>query len=847
MAARSSRQSPASTGKRRRDASEENAPSNATRKRFKEGETTLEQAEPYRILTARMPVDALTAHWSVARNRPIQEKHVDALYTIFQRGDMKRASYPLAVLSTRSEVQCMLHEMGYGGDTPDADDVPSFGKWLPNRRPAELLDGQHRVTALKRLVSNTGAGKQELCWPCNFYDRDALPRELNLKLRMNRRDPTLADSHGDIWVQLATAASERPGIFHGTVDEMKEQMLDALRLSSDTSFPLTRLVIIWRNERWRQMTTRWCETTVGRATFQITTWDWMICHRTDDFWFMAFRQVLGTLAQLPGDAAKLVSSEDWKKMSASLGAERTQEQVQELFYPRQSGKPLSTASKRNRKLLPSFDDGEYWDIYDRVLRTPALRFPDIHRITGLSRGNGRVLFQVLDQVVSWVNRERTGVNRGSNTKPQLRLDLEQKLDYYTPTRLRQAEKRVKIFHASATPQLPRQSASVLLQQEVLEFVLEHLAAFNAPKMRDYLNDGDPDSDLYAARFREDTWAGVLKIVRWHVSECRPKWLPVEGSDKPPEAKPSTQAANLTDAFCNYAAGLAAVREDKGLYSKPRQSASVLLQQEVLEFVLEHLAAFNAPKMRDYLNDGDPDSDLYAARFREDTWAGVLKIVRWHVSECRPKWLPVEGSDKPPEAKPSTQAANLTDAFCNYAAGLAAVREDKGLYSKLQSSAFRTALATWLSEQCGGELDSEDMQPGDGARGSRGPHAKDDGSTVVVAAAVAAKSLGDNRPVVDPKPAARPAAKEAAKPTAKPDATREAPEPQVDGPRCMADGRPPDRDGRRKTLTDKGAGERHEGARGKCKVNGQHGARHEKRSGRNTTPQRHGVGLRGLVG
>ena len=85
---------------------------------------------------------------------------------------------------------------------------------------------------------------------------------------MNRPNPIMADSHGDIWVQLATAASERPGIFHGTVDEIKEQM----------RFPLSRLVAIRRNERWRQMTTLWCETAVGRATFQITTWDWMICH-----------------------------------------------------------------------------------------------------------------------------------------------------------------------------------------------------------------------------------------------------------------------------------------------------------------------------------------------------------------------------------------------------------------------------------------------------------------------------------------------------------------------------------------------------------------------------------------
>lgn len=170
MAARPSRQSAASTGKRRRDSSDENTPAKAARKQFEEGQTTLEQAEPYRILTARMPLDALTADWSLARNRPIQAKHVDALYTMFQRGDMKRASYPLAVLSTYSEVQCMLLAMGY--DTTDTDDMPSFDEWLPvNGHPVELLDGQHRVAALKRLVSKTGAGKEELHWPCHFYDR----------------------------------------------------------------------------------------------------------------------------------------------------------------------------------------------------------------------------------------------------------------------------------------------------------------------------------------------------------------------------------------------------------------------------------------------------------------------------------------------------------------------------------------------------------------------------------------------------------------------------------------------------------------------------------------------------
>ena len=69
MAARSSRQSAASTGKRRREASEENTLAKAPRKRFEDGQTTLEQAGPYRILTATMPVDALTADWSMGMSK----------------------------------------------------------------------------------------------------------------------------------------------------------------------------------------------------------------------------------------------------------------------------------------------------------------------------------------------------------------------------------------------------------------------------------------------------------------------------------------------------------------------------------------------------------------------------------------------------------------------------------------------------------------------------------------------------------------------------------------------------------------------------------------------------------
>ena len=83
----------------------------------------------------------------------------------------------------------MLHGMGYDGGTPDADDLLSFDKWLlVNDRPVELLDGQHRVAALKRLVSKTGADTQELHWHCNFYDRGMPHATAADRLQREHRD-----------------------------------------------------------------------------------------------------------------------------------------------------------------------------------------------------------------------------------------------------------------------------------------------------------------------------------------------------------------------------------------------------------------------------------------------------------------------------------------------------------------------------------------------------------------------------------------------------------------------------------------------------------------------------------
>lgn len=105
---------------------------------------------------------------------------------------------------------------------------------------------------------------------------------LNLSLRLNRSNTTLADHHGDIWVQVTEAALQQPDIMTGPTSEIAAKVSIALQLTAEPKFPLTRLLTIWRNKTWRELTATWCNTTLGRETFRISTWDWMISCRIDD-------------------------------------------------------------------------------------------------------------------------------------------------------------------------------------------------------------------------------------------------------------------------------------------------------------------------------------------------------------------------------------------------------------------------------------------------------------------------------------------------------------------------------------------------------------------------------------
>ncbi|KAG8664372.1 uncharacterized protein FPOAC1_013710 [Fusarium poae] len=259
---------------------------------FIEVDSLRKQAQPYRLAVAELPVDLLDSSWSRGNNRALDRNHVAHLCRSFRQGNLaRRAEENYIQVSCSADALQKVMAAIPETDRSAVDDhhgVFSFRHWadITDEKP-ELMAGQHRVEALRSYVNQTASSSDDLWWICEFYDRAALPVELDIKLRVNRRDLNLPDSHGQIWLQLASASERDPTLFSPERNKNKQalerRMLDILCLGSETRFPVSRLVTLWKNERWRPVITRWCRTPIGRATFNISIWDRMAAYRIDDY------------------------------------------------------------------------------------------------------------------------------------------------------------------------------------------------------------------------------------------------------------------------------------------------------------------------------------------------------------------------------------------------------------------------------------------------------------------------------------------------------------------------------------------------------------------------------------
>jgi hypothetical protein len=54
----------------------------------------------------------------------------------------------------------------------------------------------------------------------------------------------MADSHDQIWLQIATASAQNESLFRGKGTELEQQILRVLKLQGAPKFPLFRLMTI---------------------------------------------------------------------------------------------------------------------------------------------------------------------------------------------------------------------------------------------------------------------------------------------------------------------------------------------------------------------------------------------------------------------------------------------------------------------------------------------------------------------------------------------------------------------------------------------------------------------------
>lgn len=153
----------------------------------KDSKSAREQAEPYRLATVRFPIDALSAIWTVGTNRPIDEAHKRKLAELFKDHGLRRSdvSNRLLVACGREDFEKMRGAMGLanvkdgpsapmGEAEPKEQAWPYFKDWMQVvGKAAELMAGNHRMEALKELLSRSGNenGNDERWWLCDLYDK----------------------------------------------------------------------------------------------------------------------------------------------------------------------------------------------------------------------------------------------------------------------------------------------------------------------------------------------------------------------------------------------------------------------------------------------------------------------------------------------------------------------------------------------------------------------------------------------------------------------------------------------------------------------------------------------------
>ncbi|KAG6235653.1 hypothetical protein E4U24_008104 [Claviceps purpurea] len=439
-----------------------------------------------------MPTKLLTTTWSLGSNRLLNPHHVQKLKKAFvELGGPKREleQHHLEVLCTGAQVKRMMKELEMQDGKKQAEGMLDFTIW-PNVNGREQLE----------LVRDSTAY-------AHWKNTDSISFEQNMKLRINKRDVAQPDSHGDIWLHIV--------IRDGSVAEAGEVPGQIVRNKERNSRHLGPRQPKWQpsgpagddmgeQDRRREfrpeiLIAQGHANRVGDATVLVLN-------------FSIFRQVLDTLADLPGDTASYVKAEGWRKMSSFLGHGRLEVETREFFYPGKGSQEVDQSCRRRPGFLVQLDRESYWQFYQHY-----------HTWGDGSRRR-------LAEQRPGTDRSRATSYKRDNKKPGMRVDMVAALQHFDKRKVAGGQGQSDHVHRKAWGPVIAEAASIVIQQEVLEFVCGRLEAFKSATAKDQLTQRlhTDNAERYRTRFREAEWAGVLDIIRWYMGpEFRPEWPRLE--------------------------------------------------------------------------------------------------------------------------------------------------------------------------------------------------------------------------------------------------------------------------------------------------------------------------------
>ena len=330
---------------------------------------------------------------------------------------------------------------------------------------------------------------------------DTLPLELQIELRANRSGTVLPDTHGQIWTELRTCAEQDKSgtMFSGARGDIEARMSRTLRLNTREQFPVRRLAILWKNDRWQTFVTRLCSRTAGRNLFNISTFQKLSSYRIDDYLFERIESVMRPIDVI------------WEEFGIELELERDYARLaglhrrwkpRELFYPKEHNElNIDEDSPRHLQFLSPVDNSKYHALYRYLLENGReLSFPNAHELLKTLNSSGKTMQAVMTHIVMWLNNDLVSINDREGNKPPLAEELLTVVSSMLEMDVRRG------------PSPATKAETLELQRRVLTYVEKNAAAF----MRDdlsFLPEAGAEPKLYQSRFRLEVWRDVLAQVR----------------------------------------------------------------------------------------------------------------------------------------------------------------------------------------------------------------------------------------------------------------------------------------------------------------------------------------------